>query len=179
MKMLSTAIAALLVLGFIGTVTAGPAQVIDRKGRADHLSFFEKDPSTWEVVEGGAWGAMIYRVPDGSEVPEKFVFNGHQLAPGTDFSLIYCPDPWPETNLIVLGKGTSDALGEVHIVGGFNFDGIFIGDEPAAKIWLVLSSDVGTSQMIGWNPTGYLFESTPLNPTLTYQDDLSSMNRTL
>ena len=160
MKILSTAIVAILVLGFIGTVAAGPAQGINGKGKAEHLYFFEKDLSTWDIVAGGAWGIMTYHAPDGSEAPENFVFNGHQLAPDTDFSLIYCPDPWPETNLIVLGKGTSDAFGELHIAGGFNFDGISIGDEPAAKIWLVLSSDVGTNQMIGWNPTKYLFEPT-------------------
>jgi hypothetical protein len=166
MKILSTAIVALLVLGFIGTVAAGPAQGINGKGKAGYLYLFEKDPSTWDTVAGGAWGIMTYHVPDGSEVPRMFVFNGHQLAPDTDFSLIYNADPWPGYNLIVLGKGTSDALGEVHIVGLFNFDAIFIGDKPAAKIWLVLSSDVKKGQMIGWNPTEYLFEPTchPLHP---------------
>jgi hypothetical protein len=160
MKILSTAIVALLVLGFIGTVAAGPAQGINGKGKAGYLYLFEKDPSTWDIVAGGAWGIMTYHVPDGSEVPRMFVFNGHQLAPDTDFSLIYNADPWPGYNLIVLGKGTSDAFGEVHIMGLFNFDAIFIGDKPAAKIWLVLSSDVKKGQMIGWNPTEYLFEPT-------------------
>jgi hypothetical protein len=166
MKILSTAIAALLVLGFIGTVAAGPAQGINGKGRAGYLYLFEKDPSTWDIVAGGAWGILTYHVPDGSEVPRMFVFIGHQLAPDTDFSLIYNADPWPGYDLIVLGKGTSDALGKVHIVGLFNFDAIFIGDEPAARIWLVLSSDVKKGQMVGWNPTEYLFEPTdhPLHP---------------
>ncbi|MDD1668771.1 MAG: hypothetical protein LUO97_03120 [Methanomicrobiales archaeon] len=158
MKILSMAIAALLVLGFTGTVAAGTAQGISGRDRAGHLYLFEKNPSTWAIVAGGAWGIMSYQLPDGRRNMEKFVFSGHHLAPETDYSLIYNPDPWPGRSFVLLGKGTSDALGEVYFTGGFNFDAIFIGDEPAARFRLVLSSDVGPSQMTGWNPTEYLFE---------------------
>jgi hypothetical protein len=158
MKILSIAIVALLALGCIGTVAAGAAQGINAKNRAVHLYLFEKDPSTWDVVAGGAWGIMSYQLPDGSTNVEKFAFSGHHLAPDKGFSLIYNPDPWPGRNFVLLGKGMSDATGELHFAGGFNFDGIFFGDEPATRFRLVLSSDVGTSQLTGWNPAEYLFE---------------------
>jgi hypothetical protein len=157
-KILSMAIIALLAVGCVGTVAAGPAPGNNGRGRAGHVSLFEKDPSTWDIVAGGAWGVMSYQLPDGSRNLEQFVFSGHHLAPGTGYSLIYNPDPWPGRNFVLLGKGTSDASGEVHFKAGFNFDAIFLGDEPAAQFRLVLSRDVGTSQMTGWNPAGYLFE---------------------
>ena len=158
MKMLSIAIVALLVLGFTATVAAGPSRGTGGRDGAGHLTLFAKDPSTGDIVPGGAWGIMSYQIPDGSQNAEKFVFSGHHLAPDTGYSLIYNPDPWPGYHFILLGKGTSDALGEVYFKGSFNFDGIFIGGEPAAEIRLVLSRDVGTSQLTGWNPAGYLFE---------------------
>jgi len=156
-----------LILGLAGLSLAsevalqkppsGPAG----KSHVAHLYLFEKDPNNWAVVWGGAWGKMKYNLWG----PKfAFVFNGHRLAPGSDYTLIYYPDPWPGNGLIYLGSGQADMCGDVHIKGAVN-----TGDLPAgydanygygAKIWLALSSDVdcAAKQMIGWNPTQYLFE---------------------
>lgn len=137
------------------------------KSNIGHLYLYEKtgDPD-WEIVEGGAWGKMKYNL-SGPEF--EFVFNGHGLVPGQNYTLLYYPDPWPGNDLICLGVGLANGNGDIHIMGSVN-----TGDLPAevdqnypdgAKIWLVMSSDVdcvgvqtGMTHMIGWNPTEYLFE---------------------
>jgi hypothetical protein len=140
-----------------GTIPNGPA------GRSPiaHLYLYEKDPETWEIVEDGAWGKMKYNQygPD-----FNFVFNGHQLEPGYDYTLIYYPDPWPGAGLICIGEGTADIDGNVHIQGSVDTGDMPSMDddnfEAGAKIWLVLSGDVDCigASMIGWNPIEYLFE---------------------
>jgi hypothetical protein len=126
-----------------------------------HLYLFEKDPVTWEIVDGGARGKMKYNLT-GSEF--NFVFNGHDLEPGMDYTLIYYPDPWPGDGLICLGEGTSDFDGNVHIKNAIDTGGMpAMSDDnypDGAKIWLVLSNDVDCimRQMVGWNPIEYLFE---------------------
>jgi len=138
-----------------GNVPNGPAG----KSNVAHLYLFEKDPATWEIVEEGAWGKMQYTLA-GSEF--DFVFNGHGLENGSEYTLLYYPDPWPGTGLICLGTGTACDEMDVHITGSVD-----TGDLPAegdlndgAKIWLVLSSDVDceNAAMVGWTPTEYLFE---------------------
>ena len=59
------------------------------KSNVGHLYLSEKDPSTWAIVDGGAWGKMKYNL-SGSTF--DFVFNGHGLQPNTDYSLIYYAD---------------------------------------------------------------------------------------
>ncbi len=131
------------------------------KSNVAHLYLYEKDPSTWEIVEDGSWGKMTYNT-SGSEL--KYVFNGHQLVAGQDYVLIYYPDPWPGEGLICLGTGRVDENGNLHLRGPID-----TGDLPAenddnypdgGKIWLVLLDDVDCdeAQMIGWNPAEYLFE---------------------
>jgi len=148
---------------------------LKRKSRVDHLYLLKKDPSTWEIIRG-AWGKMKYHV---SGEKFNFVFNGHSLEPGSEYTLIYYPDPWPGTGLICLGSGTADEEGNVHIKAAANtgdlpaaYDANYDPDtdgDPAdggAKLWLVLSSDIqcpapdaeGACNMSGWNPTEYLFE---------------------
>ena len=151
-----------------GTATPGQKSIKAKipngpagKSHVGHLYLFEKDPTTWEIIDDGARGKMKYNL-SGPEF--DFVFNGHGLEPGLDYTLIYYPDPWPGEGLICLGEGTSDFDGNVHIKNTLD-TGIMpsMDDEnypDGAKIWLILSSDVDcTAQsMIGWNPTEYLFE---------------------
>jgi len=146
------------------------------KSNVAHLYLFEKDPSTWDIVENGAWGKMKYNLAGPTF---DFVFNGHGLEPGQKYTLIYYPDPWPGEGLICLGNGTANRGGNVHIAGSVD-----TGDLPApydlnanpettthpegktgAKIWLVLSSDIDFTdeKMIGWHPTEYLFEYDLIN----------------
>ena len=148
-----------IILGNIA-IAKGPFKPTGKSNKA-HLNLYEKDPSTWEIVENGAWGKMKYNL----EGPTfDFMFNGHSLAIGEEFTLIYYPDPWPGTGLICLGASTSDDEGNVHIKGSVDTGKLpAFGDEnyrEGAKIWLVLSSDVDceNATMIGWNPTEYLFE---------------------
>ena len=138
-------------------VPNGPAG----KSHIGHLYLFEKDPETWEIVDGGARGKMKYNLT-GSEF--DFVFNGHGLEPDFAYTLIYYPDPWPGTGLICLGEGTADYDGNVHIKNSISTGSMpAMADEnypDGAKIWLVLTNDVDCmgQSMIGWNPVEYLFE---------------------
>jgi hypothetical protein len=147
-------------------------------GRVKHLYLYEKDEN-WDPVLGGAWGKMDYR-PSGKTF--RYTFTGHGLEPGVEYCLIYYPDPWPGNALICLGTGTTNNGGQLHLA-----DRLDIGSMPTeedgnyneapteenphgAKIWLVLSSDVDCegepNQMIGWNPSEYLFEY----DLITYED---------
>ena len=163
-KKLFVIVSALLIMGLLASPAlakgkTGPAG----KSNVGHLYLFEKVPGAWTIVEDGAWGKMKYNL-SGSKF--EFVFNGHYLEPGYDYTLIYYPDPWPGTGLICLGSGMANEYGDVHIKGC-----VETGNLPAdfdvnegAKIWLVLSCDVNCggedeeARMVGWSPTFYLFE---------------------
>lgn len=173
----------LVVFGVLASLLTVPVVFAGKHGQAGksniaHLYLYEKDPTTWEIVEGGAWGKMKYNLNCSTL---DFVFNGHGLEPHTEYSLIYYPDPWPGQGFICLGNGTANKGGNVHIQESSG-----TGDLPAwydenadpittthlegktgAKIWLVLSKDVDFDmhKMVGWNPTEYLFEYDLINYT--------------
>jgi hypothetical protein len=136
------------------------------KSHVGHLYLFEKDPVTWQILDGGAHGKMKYNL-SGHEF--DFVFNGHGLEPDLGYTLIYYPDPWPGEGLICLGQGTADFDGNVHIKNSVDTGSMpSMSDDnymSGAKIWLVLSNDVDCvmQSMIGWNPTEYLFEYDLIN----------------
>jgi len=134
----------LLALSVVAIKPNGPAAVngLNRKG-TQHLELYEKDPVTWEVVEGGASGRLTFS--------DRFVFNGHGLEPATDYTLIRYEDLWPG-NPVCLASGISNNGGNVHLSGEM-LDG-------GSKVWLVLSGDVDcvNREMVGWNPSEYLFE---------------------
>jgi hypothetical protein len=149
---------------FVDVGTPGKGWVKGPSGQAGksnigHLYLHEKDPTSWEIIEDGAWGKMRY---NRSGELFDFVFNGHHLVPGTMYALIYYPDPWPGEGLICLGVGMADEYGDVHIRGKIATGSLPIEDDEndGAKIWLVLQSDVecDSQLMIGWNPGEYLFE---------------------
>jgi hypothetical protein len=130
------------------------------KSNVAHLYLVEKDPSNWTIIEDGAWGKMMFK--NGSSF--NFVFNGHGLQTNTNYTLIYYADPWPGINGTDIGMGTSNIDGDLHLMGSPD-----IGDIPVdtdinfpdgGKIWLVLSDDYDSDadEMVGWNPTEYLFE---------------------
>ncbi len=133
-----------------------------------HLYLNEKNPETWQIVEGGAWGKMRYFL-SGDEF--DCVFNAKGLESGVDYTLIYYPDPWPGNGLMCLGSDTAKG-GNADVKAQTD-----TGDLPApydenypdgAKIWLVLSSDVDCANqvMTGWHPEEYLFEY----QTITFDD---------
>jgi len=152
-----------LVVLLIGALTVG-VLAVGKTGQAGksniaHLYLHEKDPDTWEIVPDGAWGKMKYNL-SGSTF--DFVFNGHDLEIGLEYTLIYYPDPWPGTGLICLGSGTVNEEGDIHIAESVDTGDLPIATDEnlGAKIWLVLSDDVDceNAEMIGWTPIEYLFE---------------------
>jgi len=149
-----------LIALIIGALFAGVLAAPAGKSNIAHLYLYEKDAS-WEIVPDGAWGKMKYN-QSGSTF--DFVFNGHGLEPGLDYTLIYYPDPWPGTGLLCLGSGMADEEGDVHIEVSED-----TGDLPTeeddnylgygAKIWLVPSKYVNCEiGSITWKPLEYLFE---------------------
>lgn len=153
------------------------------KSNIGHLYLYQKVEPTesgideWEVVPGGMWGKMKY-ILSGEEF--QFVFNGHDLPLGQNYTLIYYPDPWPGKGLICLGNGTVNEYGEIHIMNSVNTGDLPIENDKnadpdettytwnsktGAKIWLVLSSDVDceAQEMVGWTQDAYLFEADLIN----------------
>ncbi len=130
-----------------------------RKCQVSYLYLYEKDPVTWDIISNGSWGKMKYK-SSGEEF--EFVFNGHNLTPKQNYTLIYYPDPWPGNGLICLGVSTVNQDGNIYIAESLDTDNLPAEYDinEGAKIWLVLSSDVDceNSKMIGWNPNEYLFE---------------------
>jgi len=129
-------------------------------------NLWQKNPADWSIVVGGSSGILTYNLAGPTF---DFAFDAQKLTPGTGYTLIYFPDPYPGTGLIPLGTCTADANGHVSIAGMKD-----IGSLPApydanaaAKMWLVLSGDVGTDHMTGWNPDSYLFEE---DPGIVYTD---------
>ena len=166
------AVMIVLCVGFFVATLANaqrvPSQVAGSSNNG-HLYVFEKNPADWTIVEGGAWGKMLYNQ---SGPTLDFVFNGHRLNTGQEYTLIYYPDPWPGNNLVCFGSGTADLLGDVTI----KENKAILEDLPlasddnfgtGAKIWLVLPADVNCPNrtMSGWTPGDYLFE---YNLFLTY-----------
>ena len=155
------ALALLVCLMLVATTAVVMAGKNGPAGKSNiaHLYLYEKNNTDWTIVEDGAWGKMKYNLAG----PEfDFVFNGHGLEPGCNYTLMYYPDPWPGTGLICLGEGTANDEGDVHIMGSVDTGDLPIADDQnaGAKIWLVLSTDVDCENavMIGWHGTEYLFE---------------------
>jgi len=163
-----------IVVAVVGSLLGG--SVVMAKGKhgpagksnVAFLYLYEKDPSTWEIVDGGAWGKLKYNL-SGSTF--DFVFNGHELEADTGYSLIYYADPWPGDNPgALIGSGTSNDEGNINLRGSVELNTDLPTPTDAnypggAKIWLVLSSDYDATntKMIGWDPTEYLYEHNLIN----------------
>lgn len=159
MKKFIITVIALAFIFAVPTMAKNPKSPADynglNQGKSDtyHLYLYEKTPSgDWPIVEDGAWGKMTFKYED------KYIFNGHQLNPETNYSLINYGG-W--SNVKCLGNSMSDEYGDVHI------DGILpeLVEEPenGVKIWLVPTSTVncpeeGTGNMRSWTPSEFLFE---------------------
>jgi hypothetical protein len=167
-------IAGLLVLALAAPVALGAERVSKESGDHGNIgqagnsnnAFTElvtKNPDTWEVDTQGAWAKLKYGLT--GDVFD-FHLNAHGLEAGVAYALIYYPDPWPGEGLIVLGEAVADEDGNLLIKGSAETGTLpGEGDEntEGAKIWLVLSADLGEGSMVGWNPTGYLFEYSLIN----------------
>jgi hypothetical protein len=121
------------------------------------IELWEKDSETWDIIGDGAWGKLKYSL---TGTTFDFHFNGHGLEPLTEYSLIYYPDSWPGTGLIIFDTATTNEGGNIIIKGSYEIPYLPTDEDEndGAKIWLVLSSDLGDGEMAGWNPGEYLFE---------------------
>ena len=131
------------------------------KSSITQLDLVEKDPTEWTPVEDGAFGKMTYNTETG-----KFIFNGHGLEAGVDYALINfarVDTEWPAT-INVLGEGTANNGGNVHVAGTYAYDDLGFdstpedGSDQGYKIWLVLLEDIVDEQLSGWTPEDILFE---------------------
>ena len=131
---------------------------LNKGNGAVHLYLYEKDPVTWDIVDGGSWGKLTF-LPH----RDRFVFNGHGLelddyydfinyAPGTNWTEDPYPNPWPGTDSVNITSGKANKGGNVHMRGIWS--AAYVG-----KMWLVPSEDFTEGKgMTAWNPTSYLFE---------------------
>lgn len=152
---------AVLLMASVPAFAKGPS---GSSGKSDtgHLYMAEKDPDTWDVVEDGAWGKLNYK-------SDKYVFNGHGLEPGWDYTLINYArvgTAWP-AHVNCLDNAEANAGGNVHIMGawdpeGFDYDTTpDTGSEDGYKFWLVPTDDLDCENYLFqnvWNPSEYLFE---------------------
>jgi len=99
----------------------------------------------WYFMADQVWGVLDWSAGSGE-------LYAQGLSAGTDYSLITYVDPWLGT-VNVLASGTTSTDGTLSL------SGITMPTGYEGKIWLVLSSDVGSGQMSGWTPTAYLFEA--------------------
>ena len=153
------------------SLVAGSTVMASGKSNAE-LYLYEKDPSTWEIVEDGARGKLRYNLW-GAEF--EYGFNGHGLEANTNYSLIYYPEPqttWP-WGVTVIDGGMTNNGGNINLAGSVDLGMDLTGPadpynpEGGAKIWLVLTADINaSSQLAGWNPAEYLFE----NNLIKYDD---------
>ena len=149
----------LVALLFVVPVFAKPAG----KSSIIQLYLVEKEPSgEWPTIEDGAWGKLTYNIATG-----KFVFNGHELEASEEYTLINfarVDSEWPAT-INVLGGGTANGGGNVHIAGNYAYADLEYDETPGSgsldgyKIWLVLTEDLADETLAGWTPSEYLFES--------------------
>lgn len=161
----------LISLLTFSTALAAGKNGVSGKSNVGHVYLYEKTPMStgaWPIVEGGAWGKMNYKL---FEDTLDFVFNGHELPIGQEYTLIAYKEPWPGVGLIILGSGSSNEYGDVHIMG--TSGALPVSSYPTdtsdeytgcgTKIWLVLAADVTAGGMVGWRPDAYLFEGDLIN----------------
>ncbi len=168
-----------LIIGLVAALTlvslmAVPVFAAGKDGPAGnsnigHLYLYEKDASTWEIVENGAWGKMTYNL---SGETFDLVFNGKGLDAREDYSLIYYADPWPGTGGALLASGIANNGGNLNLKASEDVGNIPVDEDAnkdGGKIWLVLTADydADAGKMTAWNPTKYLFE----NALITFDAD--------
>jgi hypothetical protein len=132
-----------------------------------YLLLYEKNPDTWDIIEGGAWGNLKYNLAGSEFVYELYAFG---LKRTENYHLIYYADPWPGNNpgklIATFSPDTTDYIyGEGSV--DLNMDLPHPDDDnypDGAKLWLVPESDYENEQMTAWVPEDYLFE----NNLITY-----------
>jgi hypothetical protein len=116
------------------------------------LLLFAKNPTTWEIIRGGASGNMVYHAASGA-----FTLNATKLNPGEAYVLIRYNDEPPKVE--ILARGTSDKRGKLALSGMWH--------NWTKKFWMVPAEDVSgkigeVGKLTAWRPDNYLFEEKPL-----------------
>ena len=95
----------------------------------------------WPIFSGNhMWGELEYSLWG----PKfGFFFNGHNLSPNTDYTLIYYPDAWPGTGLICLGSGTTTSPSGNEGHGKWGHHGNW--GQKGGDIKIYGNMDIGTS----------------------------------
>ena len=150
------------------------AQQVNADEPIKQISFIQnkRTGSDWFPISDGRVGLLRYD----SKAPEfNYDFLGRGLSSGTDYNLIYYPDPWdnPKSVIVLSNIMTANADGEINNIG----QSLDIGDLPmtsdenypyGAKIWLVESNNLngtkvaGDTNILNWtNTTSWLFDNWP------------------
>ena len=181
MKKLSILVVVAVILM---ALVAMPVMAAGKNGQSGssstgHVYLYEKDPSTWQIVDGGAWGKFNYSLSGtGTDTAVSGVFNGKGLEPGVCYALINyiepAQNPWPAGGVpvICIGTGVANAGGNIHIKGTATIGspdtqpnvGDYIG-QTGDKIWLVPCDDLNDDmdKIEAWHPGSILFESALIN----------------
>jgi len=158
-----------------GNEYQGDGLSFDMEIKADQLSQDEEGMATvtlaqkeesngeWHIKDGGANGVLTYKTK-GPEFTYSFSATG--LASSTNYKLIYYADPWNGSNgSMTIADLSSDGAGKIN-TGNQSVDlGVDLpvstdANYPdGAKVWLVLANDFNGTNMTGWHPNSYLFET--------------------
>jgi len=118
-----------------------------------YLTLFSKNPSTWQIIDNGVNGEMIYC--DNNYYPQ-FQYRAYNMQPNIEYALVRVPVIW-DGSVKILDLDKSSSTGYVAGSGVLSAGG--------AKVWLVPLRDL-TSRYNSynprfkvWNPTQYLFEN--------------------
>ncbi|MCD4761522.1 M73 family metallopeptidase [bacterium] len=130
------------------------------------VQFVQKNPVTWVEI-AAPQGSLTYNI-EGEEFVYDIDVTG--LAVGVEYSLIYYADPYPGNNPgALIATYTVDGAGEINDSNNNVELGLDLPDSAdanypvGAKLWLVLAADYSGSQMVGWNPSSYLFDKGLVN----------------
>lgn len=131
---------------------------VSAAGDAQVIKLVTKNIQTWEPVEGGAFGSLMYQ-------DDRFVFTGHRLVPGTSYTLIgYNESSWSGDETI-LGTGVADRNGNVKIKGGavtltpYAYTTGEYAGQTGAKVWLVPTASMSGANLLWQNPETFLYET--------------------
>ena len=162
------------------------------QGPTNVLFLENKNPSDWSIIEDdGIKGAVQYN-------PVGRTFNyycyAQGIAEGTEYALIYYPDPWPGIGGIVFDTATAvlfeanspqstESIVCLTMQGQYDIGTslpIKMDDNypDGAKIWLVPTSLLSPGNelpMVGWNASAILFETELI--TFKYIDDVPNANQ--
>ena len=157
----------LLALVLVFCLVVSMSLLFAGQALADSTLILENKDSSWnEITDDGIYGTLTYKP---KALTFDYSFTGTSLADG-EWSLIYACDPWPQTNSILLGKGTASS--DISLSGSVDIghDLPIPADDnypDGAKIWLIPSSYFSTTTigesgcLTGWPepaPAGWLFE---------------------